>query len=106
MIIFSIARKNITNTYTMNRNEEPGGLDSESIGCPYFEFLGDQICDDEANTEECQFDYGDCYEGQNDFSLCSDCFCYSSGHLINNTLIHECTLNNQFKWYLGTENAK
>ena len=101
MIIFSIARKNITNTYTMSRNEEPGGLDSESIGCPYFEFLGDQICDDEANTEECQFDYGDCCDGQNDFSMCSECFCYSSGHLINNTLIHACTLNNQFKWYLG-----
>ena len=53
------------------------------------DFIGDQVCDDEANTEECQFDLGDCCDVQNDFTLCSDCFCYSSGHL-NNSLIQDC----------------
>ena len=87
MIIYSINRKKVTNTYSMHRNEEAER--SESSGCSYVDFIGDQVCDDEANTEECQFDLGDCCDVQNDFTLCSDCFCYSSGHL-NNSLIQDC----------------
>ena len=101
MTVFSITRKQITNTYTMNRNEDPGGLDSESFGCPYWGLIGDQICDDEANTEECQFDHGDCCDVQNDFSLCSECFCYSSRYMINDTFLHDCTSQSQIHWYLG-----
>ena len=97
MIIFSITRKTVSNTYTMNRNEDPGNFS----GCPYWSFTGDQVCDDEANTEECHFDHGDCCDVQNDLSFCSDCFCYSAGHLINDTLIQNCPNPNQIHWYLG-----
>ena len=86
IIAFHLPRKKDTNTYTMPRTEDPGGLDSESSGCPYWSLTGDQVCDDEANTEECHFDHGDCCDVQNDFSLCSDCFCHSAGHLVNDTL--------------------
>ena len=87
MIIFSITRKKVTNTYSMHRNEEAERLDIS--GCAYLNIRGDQICDDEANTEICQFDLGDCCDVQNDFTLCSDCFCYSAGHL-NNSVIQDC----------------
>ena len=72
MIVFSINRKKVTNTFLMSRDEGPAEIDLESSGCLYWGLIGDQICDDEANTEECQFDYGDCCDGQNDFSLCSE----------------------------------
>ena len=102
MIIFSIARKTVSNTYTMSRTEDPGGLDSNSSACPYWSFTNDQVCDDEANVEECHFDHGDCCDVQNDLSSCSDCFCYSAGHTINNTLIQDCpTTANQMHLHLG-----
>ena len=65
MIIFSITRKTVSNTYTMNRNEDPGNFS----GCPYWSFTGDQVCDDEANTEECHFDHGDCCDVQNQIAF-------------------------------------
>ena len=39
--------------------------------------LGDGYCDDEANTEACSFDRGDCclYDHSSAFTLCSDCHC-------------------------------
>ena len=100
MTIFHWSRKANASTYTMDRTEEPG--ESDTSGCSVnWGLTGDQICDDETNTEECHFDLGDCCDGQTDFSLCSDCFCYSVGHFTNNTLTQECTLKSQFKWYLG-----
>ena len=52
MIIFSITRKKVTNTYSMHRNEEAER--SDISGCAYLNIRGDQICDDEANTEICR----------------------------------------------------
>ena len=45
-------------------------------GCP-MNLINDGFCDDEANTEECNFDFGDCCDWRNDFSNCQDCFCYT-----------------------------
>ena len=68
MIVFHRSRKENSSTYTMDRTEEPG--ESETSGCSVnWGLTGDQICDDETNTEECHFDLGDCCDGQNDFSL-------------------------------------
>ena len=85
MIIFHITRREVT--YSMYRTEEAER--SDISGCAYLNIRGDQICDDEVNTEECQFDLGDCCDVQNDFTLCSDCFCYSAGHL-NNSILQDC----------------
>ena len=43
--------------------------------CPNPELIGNGICDDESNIPECHFDEGDCCL---DFSpkVCSDCTCY------------------------------
>ena len=42
--------------------------------------LGDGYCDDEANTEQCLYDLGDCCD-YTDYvtsrSLCTECFCYA-----------------------------
>ena len=40
-------------------------------------FLGDGYCDDEANTEECLYDLGDCcsFGNPDAFTLCSICYC-------------------------------
>ena len=67
MIIYSINRKKVTNTYSMHRNEETER--SESSGCSYVDFIGDQVCDDEANTEECQFDLGDSHKEGRELDL-------------------------------------
>ena len=44
------------------------------------DLLGDGYCDDEANTEQCLYDLGDCCD-YTDYSisrsLCTQCFCYS-----------------------------
>ena len=72
---------------------------SDISGCAYLNIRGDQICDDEVNTEECQFDLGDCCDVQNDFTLCSDCFCYSAGHL-NNSLSKDCPSKSGLELYL------
>ena len=56
---------------------DPEVLDSNNF-CPFWEITNDGYCDDEANIEECNYDFGDCCDFmQNDFSLCQDCFCYS-----------------------------
>ena len=93
MTIFHWSRKANASTYTMDRTEEPG--ESETSGCSVnWGLTGDQICDDETNTEECHFDLGDCCDGENDFSLCSDCFCYSAGHNTNDSIINDCIWQN------------
>ena len=103
IIIVSLAsRKKVSNTnITTNSSEDQEKLNSESSGCRHWSLAGDQICHDEANTEECQFDHGDCCDVQNDFSLCSECFCYSSRYMINDTFLHDCTSQSQIHWYLG-----
>ena len=44
--------------------------------CPFWEILGDNYCDDEANILECGYDLDDCCKGDRDISLCTDCLCY------------------------------
>ena len=95
MIIFHVTRREVT--YSMYRTEEAER--SDISGCAYLNIRGDQICDDEVNTEECQFDLGDCCDVQNDFTLCSDCFCYSAGHL-NNSLSKDCPSKSGLELYL------
>ena len=50
----------------------------DAADCPFKDFVGDGICDDLTNIEECNFDGGDCC-GCADTSGCSDCICISSG---------------------------
>ena len=43
--------------------------------CPFWHLTNDGYCDDEANIEQCNYDFGDCCTYENDFSTCQDCFC-------------------------------
>lgn len=56
LIIFTIKRVDDPKS-EMTKEEENEGFQS---GCQYWHFTNDQVCDDEANTEECNFDFGDC----------------------------------------------
>ena len=58
-----------------NQVEEKVEAGNSSI-CPYLTLMGDEYCDDEANTPECLYDSGDCCSYDNDRTLCEDCFCY------------------------------
>ena len=102
-IVFIVFHQSRQENASMDRTEEP--LESETSGCAIdWGLTGDHVCDDETNTEECHFDLGDCCDGQNDFSLCSDCFCYSAGHNINDTLINDCPWQTQsplHRWHYG-----
>ena len=43
----------------------------------WVDFIGDGYCDDEANTEACLYDLGDCCDFHSiSQSLCIECFCY------------------------------
>ena len=44
--------------------------------CPFWEIIGDNYCDDEANILECGYDFNDCCKFDRDISLCTDCLCY------------------------------
>ena len=44
--------------------------------CPFWHLLGDNYCDDEANTLECGYDFNDCCKIESDKSICADCLCY------------------------------
>ena len=57
---------------TYNQAEDMKSNDS----CPFWEILGDNYCDDEANILECGYDLDDCCKGDRDISLCTDCLCY------------------------------
>ena len=48
--------------------------------CPYVGVIGDDYCDDEANTEDCLYDLGDCCSVENDLTFCKECFCYEQLH--------------------------
>ena len=95
MTIFSIERKS-TNSNQISTEE----LNKSDSGCAYWHVTNDQICDDEANIEECQFDLGDCCDYQNDFSLCEDCFCHTKTSIVNES-IQNCKVDQKqwFNWY-------
>ncbi len=80
----------------LNPNLENSGLlwgfssGDKSISCPYQTEVGDGFCDDKANTEECEYDGGDCCSPifknrPNAHWFCSNCTC----HLAQNGKIHE-----------------
>ena len=76
--------------YHLNRESEedviiPGqsgqsynqGEDVQSnYSCPFWHLIGDNYCDDEANTLECGYDFNDCCKSESDRSLCTECLCY------------------------------
>ena len=65
----SKASTTIVNEQTSNETEE--------TGCEYVSIVGDDICDDQANTKACAYDFGDCCKLENMlFSSCQDCFCF------------------------------
>ena len=47
-----------------------------NYSCPVWDLVGDNYCDDEANTLDCGYDFNDCCKGLSDRSFCTDCFCY------------------------------
>jgi hypothetical protein len=48
--------------------------------CKYPTLISDGICDDLPNTEECQFDGGDCCLGDETFTvICTICLCHETG---------------------------
>ena len=73
-------------------SEEKGEINTSEnkteLGCPFWHIFNDGYCDDEANIEECFYDFGDCCHWENDFSLCQDCFCKTPP--INYTNINYC----------------
>jgi hypothetical protein len=48
----------------------------DTLACPVPEWVGDGVCDDEANIGKCQFDGGDCCGGAQDF--CTVCWCFNA----------------------------
>ena len=47
-----------------------------SDGCEYSLFLGDGICDDDLNSEDCFYDEGDCCKNvESAFEICTECKC-------------------------------
>ena len=56
-------------------------------GCPFWHLANDGYCDDEANIEECNYDFGDCCDYENDFSACQDCICITT----NSNAIQNCS---------------
>ena len=47
-------------------------------GCPHPHWIADGVCDDKTNTEECDYDGGDCCGYNVNTNFCSDCRCYVS----------------------------
>ena len=43
-------------------------------------FVGDNMCDDYLNKEECDFDGGDCCNWKANQNLCSQCLCHIPGY--------------------------
>ena len=60
-----------------NQTLNPNFNESEEEGCDYIAIVGDDICDDVANTEVCAYDFGDCCSLDNDrISSCQECYCF------------------------------
>jgi hypothetical protein len=50
------------------------------LACPADpEWIGDGLCDDDANSENCQFDGGDCCLDDVVIDFCEECMCYETG---------------------------
>ncbi len=51
---------------------------SDLDGCPddISHWVGDGMCDDDTNIEECQYDGGDCCLETQSWSYCNECICH------------------------------
>ena len=50
-----------------------------SLACLYAAWVGDRYCDDNTNTEECNFDGGDCCGPDKNNQYCKECQCIEGG---------------------------
>ena len=50
--------------------------EQSNTSCQFWQIIGDNYCDDEANVLQCRYDSYDCCNMDSDRSLCTDCFCY------------------------------
>ena len=74
-ISFTICIKNITKIQV--------SLYSFSGFCQYYSLIGDGLCDDETNTEQCDYDGGDCCVDEVLTSYCTLCECLAPSHISN-----------------------
>ena len=100
MIIYWAQRSN-EKTESNGENVEYKN-ETQIVRCQFWELTNDGYCDDEANVEECNFDFGDCCEWENDFSLCQDCFCITSQINYTDCAWHDKYINNPALGFLGT----
>jgi hypothetical protein len=50
------------------------------LGCQFpISWIDDGVCDDETNTESCQFDGGDCCLDNGAMTSCTICICHETG---------------------------
>ena len=58
------------------------GIVCENITCLASHFLiGNGLCNDEANTKDCNYDNGDCCGACKNTDHCTDCLCHEEGTL-------------------------
>ena len=80
MVVFNTIRKseqeNLKVVVENKINPTATETNQTNEACQYLSLIGDNYCDDEANTEECLYDLGDCCSVANDRSQCEDCFCF------------------------------
>ena len=54
-------------------------FDFQKIDCTIPQWVGDGYCDDEINTEVCNYDDGDCCGSSIDTTYCFECQCCDIG---------------------------
>ena len=66
-------------------------------------WIGDGVCDDHTNNQDCNFDGGDCCQNLDYFDHCIDCCCHQDGCLTHTTpFVTLCPTCNQYMLeYLG-----
>jgi hypothetical protein len=67
--------------------------------CPYEDtLLGDGFCNDETNTEECQYDAGDCCKNKTIVNVCENCTCNQNiGAPAQDLMRTACPIGTEFK---------
>ena len=86
-LVSSICAATVVFVWYHSRNDEKPQLfvgrdldqpmqELSNYSCPFWHITGDEYCDDEANIEQCGYDFKDCCTMQNDRTLCQDCFCH------------------------------
>ena len=74
----------IISSFDLNPNSGMKHPTYDDYGCTELTALiGDGICDDNVNTNECFYDFGDCCDAASDKTFCTDCACHEP--VINET---------------------